>query len=152
LRTFSETLSNIWTERERSFNIHATSYTGTCTWNYSLNNKYMYMYIIRETQDTIIWVTCYSTHQEQALYSWAPVLHVLRLVLKEVSYHLREQRSVPLTIQYAQVKDLWHVEEIVIIDDATVDLWTQVVLLHGTSERTAIILITNIKGKGGVFN
>ena len=73
---------------------------------------------------------CYFTHQEQALYGGAPVLYILWLVLKEVGYHLREQRSVPLSIEDTEVKDLGNVKEIVVIDNATLDLGAQIVLLY----------------------
>ena len=73
---------------------------------------------------------CYCTHQEQALYGGTPVLYILWLVLKEVGYHLREQRSVPLSVEDTEVKDLGNVKEIVVVDDATMDLRAQVVLLY----------------------
>ena len=51
-------------------------------------------------------------------------------MLKEVSYHLREQRSVSLSVEDTEVKDLENVKEIVVIDDTTMDLRAQVVLLY----------------------
>ena len=80
--------------------------------------------------NTYIKAVCYRTHQEQALYGGTPVLYVLWLVLKEVGYHLREQRSVPLSVEDTEVEDLGNVKEIVVINDATMDLGAQVVLLY----------------------
>ena len=93
---------------------------------------------VRDEEDSktcnhsLLQLTC--THQEQALDSGTPIFNILWLPFKQVGHHLSQKWLISLSIEDAEVKDLWHIKEKSIIYNASMDLWTQVMFLKRSKQ------------------